>query len=435
MQILTKRLWVYFFATCCFSFAGLSLYLTFNEPTLNELAAERLEKIEDFRGQLANHVGPMITRNEWVTEVDLPDDGSSQTLKLEYTIDPGLQTAAEKLLKSYKPDYGAVVMMEAETGKILALVSYNRHDPNSSHLALRGTFPAASIFKIVTAAAAIDKYNMTPNSMVSFNGSNHTLYKRNVMSDKVNRWTREMSLREAFARSVNTFFGRLTLDRLEPADLVEYASRYGFNKSFITDIPFETGFTEIPTDRSYQLTELASGFNRITRMSPLQGAMIAGAIADDGVMRIPYVVEKATNEDGEVVFQSEPLTAAVTMTPAGADKIRDLMEATITQGTSRKSFRSLVRDRKFRELIVGGKTGSLTGDNPRGKVDWFVGYAMNEKQKIAIAALTVNVDYWTVKSSYLAQSLFRTHFKSQFSKENEKFFHAASTEREPASRR
>ena len=109
------------------------------------------------------------------------------------------------------------------------------------------------------------------------------------------------------------------------------------------------------------------------------------------------------------------------------------MEATITQGTSKKSFRSLVKDRKFRELIVGGKTGSLTGDNPRGKVDWFVGYAMNENQKIAIAALTVNVDYWTVKSSFLAQSLFRTHFKDQFSPENEKFFHSAA-EREPASR-
>ena len=102
------------------------------------------------------------------------------------------------------------------------------------------------------------------------------------------------------------------------------------------------------------------------------------------------------------------------------------MEATITQGTSRKSFRSLVRDRHFRELVVGGKTGSLTGDDPKGKVDWFVGYAMNENQKIAVAALTVNVHFWTVKSSFLAQSMFRANFKEQFSKNNEKFFDASA---------
>lgn len=391
-----------------------------------------MKKIEKFRGQLSEQIGPLIAQNQWPSEIQLDDDGDHQKLHLEYTLDPDLQVAAEKLFKSYKPDYGALVMMDAATGKILALVSYNRHEPEGSHLALRGTFPAASIFKIVTATAAIDKYHMGPNSMVAFNGGNHTLYKKNVMSDKVTRWTREMSLREAFARSVNTFFGRLTLEKLDPRDLEEYAARFGFNRDFITDLPYESGFTEIPKDRSYHLTELASGFNRVTRMSPLQGAMIASAIADDGVMRVPYIVEKATDDKGQIVFQAEPVTAAVTMTPQGADKVRDLMEATITQGTSRKSFRSLVKDKKFRELIVGGKTGSLTGDNPRGKVDWFVGYAMNENQKIAVAALTVNVDFWTVKSSYLAQSLFRTHFKDQFSPNNEKFFHAA--EREPASK-
>lgn len=439
MQIVTKRLLAYFFATCCFAFAGFALYLTFHEPNLNEQSRARLDKIEHFRSQLAEHIGPLIAQNKWVSEIELPDDGDKKQVHLHYTIDPDLQVAAEKLLKSYKPDYGAVAMMDAETGKILALASFNRHDPNSPHLALRASFPAASVFKIVTATAAIDKYNMGPNSIVAFNGGNHTLYKKNVMSDKVTRWTREMSLREAFARSINTFFGRLTLEKLEPGDLEEYAFRFGFNKNIVTDFNFESGFTEIPKDRSFHLTELASGFNKVTRMSPIQGAMIAGSIADDGTMRVPYIVDKATDDQGNVLFQSEPVTLGMTMTPAGADKLRDLMEATITQGTSRKSFRSLVKDRKFRELIVGGKTGSLTGDNPKGKVDWFVGYAMNENQKIAIAALTVNVNYWTVKSAYLAQSLFRTHFKDQFSKENEKFFHASSAtganEREPASTR
>lgn len=411
----------------------MSLFFTFHDPVLDKEIA-KIEKLESFRSRIANQVSELVMHNNWNTELEIPDGRKTEKITVEYTLDPILQETAEKLFKSYKPDYGAIVMMDAETGGILAMVSHNKRDSEGSHLALRGTFPAASIFKIVTATAAIDKYHMSPQSIVAFNGSNHTLYKKNVLSDRVTRWTREMTLREAFARSVNTFFGRLTLERLQPQDLEDYAFRFGFNQKIATDIHFDNGITEIPKDNDYHLAELASGFNRVTRMSPIQGAMMASAIADDGLMKVPYIVQRAFNEEGELIFQAEPVTAAVTMTPAGADQVRDLMEATITLGTSRKSFKPLIRNKRFKELIVGGKTGSLTGDNPRGKTDWFVGYAMNENQKIAIAALTVNVDYWTVKSSHLAQAMFQRHFKEQFSRENEKFFNA-SHEREPSSQK
>jgi beta-lactamase class D len=87
------------------------------------------------------------------------------------------------------------------------------------------------------------------------------------------------------------------------------------------------------------------------------------------------------------------------------------MQATVIQGTGRKSFRSLVKNSQFMELELGGKTGSLHGDEPKGKVDWFVGYAISGEEKIAIAAITVNKKYWTVKSAYLAQTIFKNHFK------------------------
>jgi beta-lactamase class D len=113
------------------------------------------------------------------------------------------------------------------------------------------------------------------------------------------------------------------------------------------------------------------------------------------------------------------------MSGEGASRLRELMEATITAGTSRKTFRALVRDKKYRELELGGKTGSLHGDNPKGKVDWFVGYAIGgENEKLAIGAITVNKQFWTVKSSYLAQALFKKHFKEQFTDSNQKFFNA-----------
>lgn len=425
MQLFQKRKWVYTFTGMCLLGAMMSLYWTFREVPQDVKEAVKAEKINDIRTVLAEQIGPAILQNQWIPEVEVPNNGFRTKGLVEYTIDPVLQKESEKLLKSYKPDYGAVVMMDAATGKILALASFQKSG-DTSNLALRGTFPAASIFKIVTATAALDKYELTPDTIVMFNGGNHTLYKKNVMSDKVNKWTRRIALREAFARSYNTVFGRVALERLAPEDLEEYAIRFGFNKNIHSDLPFDSGFTEIPREKNFHLTELASGFNKVTRMSPIQGAMIAASIAEDGVMRVPYVVDRVKDADGTVLFQAEPVTAAVTMSPQGADKLKELMEATIRQGTSKKSFKPLVRDRKFKELVLGGKTGSLTGDNPKGKVDWFVGYAMNEDQRIAIAALTVNVDKWTVKSSHLAQSLFRSHFKEQFSRDNEKFFNNAS---------
>ena len=162
-------------------------------------------------------------------------------------------------------------------------------------------------------------------------------------------------------------------------------------------------------------------------MSPVQGAMIAASVANTGVMRVPYIVAGLKENDQDWAWRPEPVTAAVTMTGEGAERLKELMEATITQGTSRKSFRTLIRDKKFAELELGGKTGSLHGDNPKGKVDWFVGYAIGSNEdKLAIGAITVNKEFWTVKSSYLAQSLFKKHFKDQFSNRNNEFFNAGN---------
>lgn len=421
MRSITNRIAVLSAAAFCFLVAGLCLYWSLHR-TPEQVEASKAETITDFRKILSEQLKPYLLKNQLIDQAEISIDGDSEKVKIDYTINPTLQLAADKLLKAYKPDYGAIVLMDTESGKILAMSSYTRGDSNADNLALRGTFPAASIFKIVTATAAMDRHSMTPDTIVMYNGSNHTLYKRNVMSTNVNRWTRGISLRDAFAKSVNTVFGRIALERLAPKDLEEYAIRFGFNKDIASDLPFDPGFTEIPQEKSFKLTEISSGFNKVTTMSPIQGAMIAASVAEGGVMRVPYIVDKVTSEDGNVLFQSEPVTAAVTMSEKGAERLRELMEATVRGGTSKKSFRTLLKDRKFKELEVGGKTGSLTGANPKGKVDWFVGYAIGEHDKIAVAAITVNVDFWVVKSAYLAQSIFRSHFKEQFTPENQKFF-------------
>ena len=417
--------------------AGLYAALkAYNDPqALLRLAQEEAEReqlqkaqaIESVRSKITEKLGSSFLKNILPTDTELDLGQGSQKLRVEYTIDQDLQKEADQLLKSYHPDYGALIAMDANTGAVRAMASFQKAATEEhENFALRGTYPAASVFKIVTATAALDRYKLSPDTLVMFNGANHTLYKHNVLYTNVNRWTREISLREAFARSINTVFGRLTFEKMQPKDIEDYAIRFGFNHPIRSDLPFDTGFTQVPQEKNFELAEIASGYNKITRMSPVQGAMIAASVAAVGIMRVPYIVSSLKNENNEIVWKPEPVTAAVTMTGEGAERLKELMEATITQGTSRKSFRALIRDKKFAELELGGKTGSLHGDNPKGKVDWFVGYAIGaDDDKLAIGAITVNKEYWTVKSSFLAQSLFKKHFKNQFSKDNNEFFNAS----------
>jgi cell division protein FtsI/penicillin-binding protein 2 len=179
-----------------------------------------------------------------------------------------------------------------------------------------------------------------------------------------------------------------------------------------TDFAVEQGVAQVPTEKSYELTQVASGFNRINRMSPIQGAMIAAAVVNDGKMLVPYVVDQLKNSEGDVFYKGEPLEKGYIMTAESASQMRKMMEQTILGGTSRKTFRQLVRDRRFKEIEMGGKTGHLTGDNPKGRVDWFVGYATDDQnRKLAVAAVTVSKKFWTVKSSYIGQYMFRSYFE------------------------
>lgn len=371
----------------------------------------RVQNLQHTRAQIRDQLAPYIKKNEVAPNIYFEKFGAFEKTDVQYTFDVNLQNQANKLLKMYKPDYASIVAMDAKTGRILALASYLKEDTTPGNLAIKATFPAASVFKIVPASVALDKYMLESNLLIPFNGSSHTLYRKNVMSDTINRWTRSISLKQAFAQSVNTFFARLAFKKMEPSDLKEYAAKFQFNTPIATDFPIDMSKAVIPDEKNYELAEVASGFNKKNTLSPVQGAMMAAAIADDGIMKTPYIVDSLTNEDGEVVYKGEPTDQAKVLTPEGAAKLRELMQATVIQGTGRKSFRPLVRNNQFMALELGGKTGSLMGDEPKGKVDWFVGYAIHGDQKIAIAAITVNKKYWTVKSAYLAQTIIKNHFK------------------------
>lgn len=405
-SLITK--WI--LVTAIFTFAAL---LFFSDGALDFGTEEEkttvLGTASEARKILSQHIGQALWKNQLPSQINIADKG---LVSVKYTIDQEMQNQSEKLLSRYKPDYGAIVMMDAKTGKILAMSSFVKGQPNADNLTLRASFPAASIFKIITASTAVDRKGVEPQRRIAFNGGNYTLYKKNVLSEKVNRWTRFISLKDAFARSINTAFGRLALENLEPKELSEYSKRFMFNKYIPADFDIEQSNALVPDEKGYELTQVASGFNRYNTMSPVHGAMIAGAVINGGTIVAPYLVDEL-NLNNEVIYKGDSYEIGQAITEESAVKVREMMEQTVLSGTSRKTFRQILRDKKYREVEMGGKTGHFSGLNPKGRNDWFVGYASDGDNKVAIAAITVNIRQWTVKSSALAEMMFREHFKDQ----------------------
>lgn len=336
-----------------------------------------------------------------------------KTLVCHYSLDTTLQKLGTRYFRRYHPKYGALVALAPRTGKVLSLISYTRSGevPQGNRLYCRNIFPAASIFKTISAAAALEHGGLTLDSKLKLYGSNHTLYKYQLVKDLKNY--REISLKKAFAYSINPVFGRMGIYLLGADVLQDYALKFGFN----SNIPFELE-NEKPIfcypDSSFTVAEVASGFNQTTLISPLFGALIAAAISNSGEIFKPTVIDSITSlKTGKRVYTSEPKLWRHTVKDITAKKLVTLMKLVAQRGTARKSFQYVKKSFRFNEIDYGGKTGSVDKDS-LGKVDWFIGFSRHQSdmdQHISIGVVTVHDDNWTVHSSFIGAEMMRNHIR------------------------
>lgn len=317
------------------------------------------------------------------------------------------------LLAKLSPQYArtiAIVAIRPSDGRIVGLAGYDRGN-SASDICLTGSFPAASIFKIVTAAAAIDAAGLKDDSVLTFNGQKHTLY-RSQLKPGTNRYSNRISMANAFAESVNPVFGKIGMHTLGADVLQETAERFSFNR----EIPFEklvfTSRFEAGTD-PYLLAELASGFNRDTRLSALHGALMAAAIVNGGRLPQPRIVEDIYSENGHRLYSGTSGILDTAVSVAGAAAIRKMMQKTVATGTCRKIFHPYRRDRVLSQLIIGGKSGSIDNRDHDARYDWFVGFATDKKQEktIAIAAVVAHQKYIGVRAGDYARYAIKQYFK------------------------
>ena len=329
---------------------------------------------------------------------------------LNLTINDELQEYAYEQLDGRD---GAIVAMEPTTGQILAMVSLPDFNPetiekdwpsmmedeNSPFLAraTQGLYPPGSTYKIVTAAGVYD------NGMTTETFDDEGLFKKDDVT--VYNYNKEsfgkLDIKTAFEVSSNYVF--CTLGYEMGADAVKAeAEKFGVNKSFEFDIPVSQSQIQYKkmTDLDGALVSIGQGG---LVMTPLHVAMMASAVANNGKMMKPYLVETVTTENGTVIGQTKPSVLYDSIGTACADYIEDMMIGVVEDGTGTGA--------QISGITVAGKTGTAENETDKDHA-WFVGYAPVENPTICVAVVLENAATSGGKSAVpIAKNIIRKFLK------------------------
>jgi cell division protein FtsI/penicillin-binding protein 2 len=296
--------------------------------------------------------------------------------------------------------------MEPDTGRVVALVGYRRGGESDPWLPLKAIYPAASLIKVVTASAAIERGKVSPQDEFSYRGGIYGITRGGIHA-RDGRGNPKMTLEEAIARSANAVFGKVAVNNVGGPVLEEYLAKFGFEQKIPFDLPVETSRGIVPKEE-YELARTGAGFGEVY-VSPLHMAMIMSAIASGGAMPRPVLIDRIEDRDGEPLYESSPMKWRDTVLPETANAVVRMMVKTVEMGTSRRAF-APGRTPLLQDMDVAGKTGSLSGWTPSVHFEWFAGVAPVGSPRLALSALVVNDSRWKIKGSYVGKEAFNSYF-------------------------
>ena len=328
------------------------------------------------------------------------------------TINAKLQNYITQLQNRSRTLQSAVVVMNPYDGRVIAMAGHNANG-SAGNPNLKADYPAASLFKIVSAAAALESAGFTPDKTLYFRGRRHTLYKNQLKPSK-GRYSTKTTFRKAFALSNNAIFGNLGIYDLGQEVLAGYAEKFFFNNSITFDLPLEMSTIEVPADE-FGLAEIASGFNKKTLISPLHATLLAAVAVNRGEMPIPWLVETIQDDTGNIVYNAHPGVLNSAVSSQTAADLKALMQDAVRYGTSRKAFRRLRRKRLFKKFELGAKTGTINDKTDRFKYDWLAAYALapDGTRGICIGILGVHGKILGTRSTELGRAIINYYFSSK----------------------
>lgn len=349
-----------------------------------------------------------------------PLKGNDLTLTLVNT----LQTQAAQLLGNRN---GSVVLLDAKTGAVLVMASNPRlnpaglapnpgndpatyweqlrNDPSSPFLLrpTQGLYTPGSIFKTVTAAAAIDTGKARPDTKYEdrgvYNIEGYQLLEKNIPKGRENQ--QSWSLEEGYAYSLNVVFAQVGTRTLGGPTLAEYARRFGFGEEIPFDLPTSASrVTDQPDflQSGPAIAQTAFGQGQLL-VTPLQMALVAAAMANDGAEMEPYLVQSVRRPDGVTAQTRAPKVWKQPVRAETAAQMRVLMENSAKVGYANTAT--------IPGVVMGGKTG--TAEVPNGNSQaWYIGYAQGAKTTFAIAVLLENGGEGSVVSAPIAKQLLQS---------------------------
>jgi cell division protein FtsI/penicillin-binding protein 2 len=306
------------------------------------------------------------------------------------TLNAAAQKAAYNGLKGHGK--GAVVALEPSTGKILALASYPSYDPSSFagmsdsdakawqklqkdndpddpmlNRALRETYPPGSTFKVVTAAAALENGLYTSADQPT-NSPDPWIMPGTVtpLANEGSIPCKNATMRVALKYSCNTVFGKIGAD-LGQDKMLSEAEKFGFNSEQFT--PVRANASNFSKDMNASQVALSSIGQFNTAATPLQMAMVASAVANDGKLMQPYMVDKLQSPNLDTLEQTEPKELSRPLSSKNAQILQSMMETVVKDGTGTNA--------QIPGVTVGGKTGTAQHgvNNSEKPYAWFISYA------------------------------------------------------------
>jgi peptidoglycan glycosyltransferase len=345
--------------------------------------------------------------------VDLLSNKSGKGGNVLLTLDRDAQDAAFEGLSNLPGDVQAsVVAIEPSTGKILAMASLPSFDPNkiASHdfdqvkadyerlqadesepllnRSIQTTLPPGSTFKLVTAAAAIESGKYTGDGEVP-GGTTYQLPQTSGDSGLIDNEGRscgsdQIPFEQAMAQSCNTTFAQLGVE-LGGEALREQAEKFGFNQHYLEDTGPQA-ISNFPEDATPPEAGQSAIGQFEVRASPLQMAMVAAGIANQGVVMRPYIVDSIQSAELETLKQTEPDELEEAVSPETADQLTQLMIATV-EGTS-AGVPGTAGPAAIPGVTVAGKTGTAqSGQADIPPYAWFVSFAPAQDPVVAVAVM------------------------------------------------
>jgi peptidoglycan glycosyltransferase len=330
---------------------------------------------------------------------DLLTGRQPEGAQVQLTIQAKVQEAAYKAMGNQR---GAVVALDPKTGDVLAMVSKPSYDPDllASHnqddvrsankkllddpndpelnRAIRQTYPPGSTFKVIMSAAALSN-GYTPDSEVDGPATlqlPQTTSKIHNDDGAACGPNDKTTLIHALEISCNTAYASLGL-KLGQQTVRDQAAKFGFGQEL--SIPLKVSQSTIPADLNQPQLAQSSIGQFEDKVTPLQMAMVAAGVANDGVVMRPNLIKQVTTSDGKVLDEPKPEELSEAMTSDVAGQLTTMMEAVVDSGTGTRAQISGVK--------VAGKTGTAQHGAGAAPHAWFISFAPADDPKVAVAVL------------------------------------------------